>query len=230
MSDTPTPPIRLHGFPLSNYYNRVKLVLLEKGLPFEEVVTLPRGGEEVQAHSPLGKLPYIVTGRGGLCESAVICDYLEAAHPQVPLLPADPWEAAKVRELSLFMDLHLELVARQLYAQAFFGGQVSAGTAARVREQLGRNIPAFLRLARFAPHVAGEAFTLADCTAFVHLPLVAMSTKIVLGEDLLAAHGVDWKGHVRLVEQRPSAQRVAADRKADQGRAAELARLNNAPA
>ena len=28
------PVLRLHGFALSNYYNKVKLVLLEKGLPF----------------------------------------------------------------------------------------------------------------------------------------------------------------------------------------------------
>ena len=30
--------IQLHGFPVSNYYNKVKLALLEKGVPFEEVV------------------------------------------------------------------------------------------------------------------------------------------------------------------------------------------------
>ena len=28
--------IRLHGFPISNYYNRVKMALKLKGLPFEE--------------------------------------------------------------------------------------------------------------------------------------------------------------------------------------------------
>jgi len=45
---------------------------------------------------------------------------------------------------------------------------------------------------------------------------VAMATKSVLGEDLLAAAGVDWKGHARLIEQRPHARQVAADRKAAQ--------------
>lgn len=229
--DTPAmPPIRLHGFPLSNYYNKVKLVLLEKGLPFEEVVTLPRGGEDVLQASPLGKLPYIVTAHGPLCESAAIVDYLEAAYPQVPLLPADPWAAAKVRELTQFLELHLELVARQLYGQAFFGAKVSESTVARVRAQLVRHIAAFRRLARFAPYVAGEQFTLADCAAVAHLPLVAIATQLVCGEDLLAAQGIDWKGYVKRIEQRPTAQRVAADRKVDQGRAAQLAALGNAPA
>ena len=43
-----------------------------------------------------------------------------------------------------------------------------------------------------------------------------MATKAVLGEDLLAAHGIDWKTYARLVGERPSAQRVVADRKRDQ--------------
>jgi glutathione S-transferase len=63
--------------------------------------------------------------------------------------------------------------------------------------------------------VAGDSFTLADCSAWVSLPLVGMATKTVYGEDLLAAQGVDWKSYVKRVGERPSAQRVAADRKAD---------------
>jgi glutathione S-transferase len=63
--------------------------------------------------------------------------------------------------------------------------------------------------------VAGDTFTLADCSAWVSLPLVGMATKAVLGEDLLATHGVDWKGYVKRVGERDSARKVAADRKAD---------------
>ena len=124
--------IKLHGFALSNYYNKVKFVLLEKGLPFEEV-RVATGGKDaaVLAASPLGKIPFITTEHGALCESAVICEYLEAIAPQPALLPADPWAAAKVREISTFAELHLELVARELYAQAFFGGSVST-TSTRV--------------------------------------------------------------------------------------------------
>lgn len=209
--------ITLCGIPLSNYYNKVKLVLLEKGLPFtEERVGTGKAGEAVLRDSPLGKIPFIRTEHGALCESQVIADYLEAAHPQPPLLPADPFAAAKVRELCVFIDLHLELVARELYAQAFFGGQAGDDTKERVRTRLAKSIPAFQRLAKFSPFVAGEAFTLADCSALPNLPLVAMATRIVLGEDLLAAAGVDWKSYVKLVGERPSAQRVAADRKADE--------------
>jgi glutathione S-transferase len=208
--------ITLCGFPISNYYNKVKLALLEKGIPFEEEQVMTGSKDEaVLAASPLGKVPFIRTPQGALCESQVIVDWIEAAYPNPPLIPADPFAAAKVRELATFIDLHLELVARDLYAQAFFGGTVSEGTQARVRKQLERHIPAFKRLASFSPYVAGDTFTLADCSAWVSLPLVAMATRSVYGEDLLAAQGVDWKSYVKLVGERPSAQRVAADRKAD---------------
>jgi len=208
--------ITLCGITLSNYYNKVKLVLLEKGIPFaEERVATGSKDEAVLAATPLGKVPFIRVDGQTLCESQVINDYLEAAHPQPPLVPADPLAAAKVRELCTFVDLHLELVARDLYGQAFFGGTASDGTKERVRKQLTKNIAGFKRLAKFGPYLAGDRFTLADCSGWVSLPLVALATKSVLGEDLLAAAGIDWKSYARLVGQRPAAQKVSADQKAE---------------
>ena len=207
----------LCGSAISNYYNKVKLALLEKGVAFsEQYVGTGGNGEDVLCASPLAKIPFIRTEQGPLCESQAILEYIEAAYPAPPLLPADPFAAAKVRELVTFVDLHLELVARDLYPKAFFGGQVSEGSAARVRKLLDRNIAAFKRLARFDPYVAGTTFTQADCAAWNSLPLVSMATKAVFGEDLLTSAGIDWKAYVRFVGERPSAQKVAADRKAAQ--------------
>ncbi len=212
--------LTLCGFPLSNYYNKVKLVLLEKGIPFtEERVATHSDDEAVLSCSPLGKVPFLKTPHGPLCESQVICDYLEAAYPDTPrLLPADPYEAAKVRELIAFVELHLELVVRELYAEAFFGGKVSDGTKQRVARVLPGHIAAFKRLAKFGPYLAGDRFTLADCAGWVSLPLVALATKTIYGEDFLAAAGVDWKPYAKLIGERPHALAVAADRKADQQR------------
>lgn len=209
--------LTLCGFPISNYYNKVKLALLEKGVPFnEEVVPVYSTQDAVLAASPLAKIPYIRTPQGGLCESQAIMEYIEAAYPQPSLLPADPFAAAKVRELITFIDLHLELVARELYPQAFFGGTVSESTQARVRKQLEKNIAAFKQLAKFSPYVAGDTFTQADCAAWASLPLVGMASRAVLGEDLLVAAGVDYKPYIKLMGERPSVQKVAADRKAAQ--------------
>jgi len=211
----------LCGFTVSNYYNKVKMALLEKGIPFtEERVATGQKDEATLAGTPLGKIPFIRTERGTLCESQAIVDYLEAAYPNPPLIPADPWAAAMVRELITFIDLHVELVARELYGKAFFGGDISEASAERVRKLLIKNIAGFKRLAKFSPYVAGATFTLADCAAWVTLPVVALATRGVYGEDLLASAGVDWKSYAKVVAERPSAQRVTADRKADQERAA----------
>jgi glutathione S-transferase len=206
--------ITLCGFAISNYYNVVKMALLEKGAPFtEELVMTGSKDEAVLSCSPLGKVPFIRTPEGAMCESHAILDYIEAAHPSPALLPADPFAAGKVREIITYIDLHLELVARELYSQAFFGGTVSDATKERVRKQLDKNIAGFKRLVKFAPYVAGETFTMADCVAFNNLPLVGMSTRIIYGDDLLIAAGMDYKPYAKLVGERASAQKVVADRK-----------------
>jgi glutathione S-transferase len=208
--------LTLHGSPISNYYNKVKLALLEKRVPFDETPAATHSSDPaILGASPLGKIPFITTEQGALCESQPLLEWIEASWPQPPLLPAEPFAAAKVRELTTFLDWHLEIVARQLYGQAFFGAAaLSEGNAARIRKQLEANIAAFKRLAKFSPYVAGDAFTQADCSAFNHLPLIAMATKAVFGEDLLAAGGIDHRSYTKLVAERPSAQKVAADRKA----------------
>jgi glutathione S-transferase len=207
--------ITLCGFAVSNYFNKVKIALLEKNIPFtEETVMTKSKDEAVLSASPLAKIPFIRTEQGTLCESAVIMDYLEAAYPAPALMPAEPFDAAKLREISTFIELHLELVARELYAEAFFGGRVSDDTKTTVRRQLEKNIAGFKRLAKFAPYVGGDTFTAADCSAYVNLPLVGSASKIIYGEDLLVEAGVDYKAYMKLVGERPTVQKVNADRKA----------------
>lgn len=201
--------LTLCGFAASNYYNKVKLALLEKGVPFEEELVWV--GQADLAASPLGKIPYLKTGQGTLCESTVMLEYIEATHPEPALLPTDPMAAAKVRELLRFIELHLELVARNLYPEAFFGGKVSDGAKEKVGEQLKKNSAAFVQLARFAPFVAGDQFTLADCAAIVHLPLVSSASKIIYGQDCLAE--LPLRDYLKRMGERASVQRVNTDRK-----------------
>ena len=210
--------LTLHGFALSNYYNKVKLALLEKGVPFEEKYCgVQQKDEALLAASPLGKIPYLTTEQGCLSESQVILEYLEAVHPEPPLLPRDPFAAAKVRELVTFLDWHLEIAARQLYPSAFFGAApLSESNAARIRREIEQRVVGLQRIAKFAPFVAGDSFTMADCSAFANLPLVGMATSKIYGEDLLLAGGVDYKPYLKMIGERPSAQKVVADRKAAQ--------------
>jgi glutathione S-transferase len=206
--------LKLCGFAISNYYNKVKLALLEKGVEFEEVLVWADRSPALLEKSPLGKVPYFETEHGVLCESQAMIEYLEAAYPDKPLLPDDPFAAAKIREMIIFMELHLELVARELYPQAFFGGTVADEVKERCRKLLTRNGKAFARLAKFSPYIAGAEFTMADCAALVHLPLVSMASKAVYGEDVLADLPV--RDYTKMLGERPTVQKVNADRKANQ--------------
>jgi len=204
--------ITLCGFALSNYYNKVKIALLEKGVPFQEELNWAAKDEPTLACSPLGKVPFLRTAQGPLCESAVIAEYVEDAYPQTPLLPADPYARAKVRELVAFMELHLELVARRLYPQAYFGGKLEQSLIDATRTELERNAAAFARLPKWSPFIAGDAFTLADCAAIVNLPLVSGASKAIWGEDVLAA--TPARDYLKRMGERASVQKVNADRKA----------------
>lgn len=202
--------LTLCGFSASNYYNKIKLALMEKQIPFaEELVWL---GSTNPAESPLGKVPYLRTRHGAISESDAIIEYVETLASNVSLLPADPFAAAKVRELCVYLNLHLELVARNLYPQAFFGGKISDATRDKTLEQLKKNIAGFAKLARFdTPFIAGDNFTLADCSAIVHLPLVSSASKIMGGTDMLADLPV--RDYLARMNERPTVQKVNADRK-----------------
>ena len=95
------PMLVLCGFAISNYYNKVKLALLEKNVPFTEEMVHPKNADAaVFAMSPLGKIPYIRTPQGALCESQAIMEYVEAAYPGTKLVPADPFAASSCKLLS----------------------------------------------------------------------------------------------------------------------------------
>ena len=203
--------LTLCGFGASNYHNKVKLALLEKGVAFEE--ELAWVGETDADASPLGKVPYLKTPEGSVCESAVMVEYIEQQYPQHPLIPQDAFQAAKVRELVTFLDLHLELVARNLYAEAFFGGKVSDGVKEKIGAQLEKNVAAFAKLAQFKPFIAGTQLSIAECTAAVHLPLITAASKTIYGRDFLA--GLPVKDYMKMWSERPSMQKVQADRRAN---------------
>ncbi len=203
--------LTLCGFAASNYYNKVKLALLEKEVPFEEKLVWADRSPALMEKSILGKIPYFEIGDQVICESQVMAEYLEDAYPQKPLLPADPIERAELRHLIMFMELHLELVARELYGEAFFGGKVSDETKVRVEKILKRNTAAFGKLAKFSPFVAGSTFTLADCVALAHLPLVGQATKAIYGVDMLADYPI--RDYAKMLGERPTVQKIDTDRR-----------------
>lgn len=205
--------LKLYGFSVSNYYNVVKAALLEKGMAFEEVQTQASSEPEFLARSPMGKVPCLETAQGVFSESQVMLDYLEDVQPEPRLYPADAFARAKVRELLRVIELYLELPARRLYPEAFFGGSVSEQTKAEVRPALEKGVAALGRLASFSPYIAGDSYTAADIAAVIHLPLVRDVGKRIYGEELLAPLP-GLRDYLQRIRERPALQRVFADYKA----------------
>jgi glutathione S-transferase len=206
--------ITLYGFALSNYYNKTKLALLEKGIPFNEEVVRPSQDAAVLKRSPLGKIPFIKAEGGYLSESQAILEYLEDAYPEHPLYPSNPFERAKCREFIQHLELNVELVARRIYGEALFGATVSQETKDEVRQKVEAGLGGVMRLARFSPYVLGENFTPADIVAWLHLSLIAMATQKIYGEDLVAAHVPGIADYFKVMESRPCVKQVAEGRDA----------------
>ena len=206
--------LKLCGFRISNYHNKVRLALLEKGIPHEEddkcMVPLTDGQ---RADSPMGKVPWIQDGTLRLSESQVICDYLEDAYPEKPLYPKDAAARAKVRELVTYLEMHLELVARRVYAEAFFGGKTSDETKKEVERDLAKGVRGLKALVKFDPFVAGRELTYADCAAAVHFPLISMSSKICFGKDVLEELP-QVRPYLKMLAERAAFKRVGEERKA----------------
>lgn len=208
--------LKLCGFHISNYFNKARLALLEKGIEFDmDASCRPSQEEAFVARSPMGKVPFLEVDGKTLIESDVICEYLEDAYPQKPLLPRDPLERARVRELIAIMELHLELVVRRLYPFVFFGKPPVEEIKDSVEKALPRGLRALKSRVKFAPYIAGAELTLADCAAFVHLPLVSLSTKLAYGRDFLDDLP-QVKAYIKKLEERPAFKRVNEDRKAAQ--------------
>ena len=178
--------LRLHGFPISNYYNMAKLSLLEKGVEFEEVLAQPSQEAAFKANAPMGKIPFLETPDGVLSESAAILEYLEETQPSPALYPVDPFARAKVREINRVLELYIELPARRHFPHVFFGQDKSQAAVDEVRPVMENALGALRQLGSFKPFIAGSEFSYADIVAHNTLGYATMVAKAIYDWDIIA--------------------------------------------
>jgi len=203
--------LKLYGFPVSNYFNMVKLALLEKGVPFEVVMTYPSREEEYLAKSPRGKVPCLGTERGFINETDAILDYIEETQGGIPLLPSDPYDRAVTRALMKEVELYIELSARLCIGEVIVGARMPDAIRERSIAELKLGVAALKRHGKFAPYLAGDSFTLADIVFLHTADYAALVAKTVFAFDLLAEVPQAAELLARL-KQRPHAITVEADR------------------
>lgn len=178
--------LKLHGMSRSNYYNLAKACLIFKGIPFEEVKAVPNQEEDYLGKSPMGKVPCLETDQGFISETLAIVAYLDTAHPEKPLLPADPYQRAKALELIRHVELDIELVARRCLPAAFFGATASEELKKTTVRELKRGVRAVSRLYVCEPYASGSEFNLADLYTFYSFGLASAIVQTIFEDDLLA--------------------------------------------
>ncbi|MGF6556747.1 glutathione S-transferase [Pseudomonas sp. S30_BP2TU TE3576] len=204
---------KLYGFCVSNYYNMVKLALLEKGLPFEEVMFVPTQTPESLAISPRGKVPVLGVEQGYINETSVILEYIEQSQKGKPLLPNEPFARAQVLALAKEIELYIELPARACFPEAFFGMTVPEAIKEKSKAELLLGFASLARHGKFAPYVAGESLSIADLYFQYSVPLACGVAHKLFGIDLLAEMP-KAKALLERLGENPNVQRVAADREA----------------
>jgi glutathione S-transferase len=204
--------MKLHGGPLSNYYNMVKHAVLEKGIACEFIETRPSQDAAFLLKSPMGKVPLLETRQGFLTETNVILDYLEESHPAVPLLPADCFARAKARQLMKTQELYVETPAHDLIG-AIFQREIPAHVKVASQVNALRGLAALGRLVNFNPWICGEQLTSADIFVFYSFTLSNRLTQLVYNWDMLKEiPGLDnW---YKQFAERTITQGILADSKA----------------
>jgi glutathione S-transferase len=100
--------MKIIGSYVSPYVRKVLACLALKGLDYEiDPITPFFGGDEFERLSPLRRIPVLMEDALTLCDSSVICAWLDEAYPQRPLLPAGPRDRARARWLEEYADTRL---------------------------------------------------------------------------------------------------------------------------
>jgi glutathione S-transferase len=132
--------ITLYDFGNSVCCQKVRITLTAKRLAWDPVkVDLFRSEQydpKYLALNPKGVVPTLVHDGRPVIESTLICEYLDDTFPDPPLVPAEPWQRARMRLWSKLVDEGLHEGVTELSFSAMF------------RERM-KTMPAELREARF---------------------------------------------------------------------------------
>lgn len=207
--------LQLYGSPISTYYNKTKIALIELALPFEENEVMPGAGTWPESGSPSGKIPYLRHGDDYIYESQAIIEYLEdiRAAGSPSMLPVGAVQRARCRELILYIELYLDAPMRPVYQSVFWGKVMQPGLLEATLEDLKKGFQILLRRTSLDPWLCGGEFTHADSAAWVHLSTIQWALAIAGYKTFVQEAAPTLTDYMQRLAQRPSILRVEADRK-----------------
>jgi glutathione S-transferase len=200
--------MRLYCFPRSGNSREVKIVLAEKGIPFEPVDVhakdFDKNDPEFRKASPQGKVPAIIDGDTYLSEAFEINQYLDRKYGGPRLLPADPAEAERLRRWVAEIDKKLVLKIGHLVIECLLKpkDQQKEETKARLRAEIEAELAELDAFLGDKPYLFGE-YSLADAAVTPHLAALP-----ILGSAIPARleRVTAW---FRRIQERPSFKQSA---------------------
>ena len=207
--------ITLYNVPVSSYGAKVRIILRHKGLAWTELA--PPDGYGSPAYRAIiasGTVPAIIDGALKLADSEAIAEYLDEAHPEPAMMPADVWPRAQAREISRFHDTRLEPVLRSYFGQVAPATRDAEAIASNAR-LLQDRLDQLARIAAPAPLMTGEDLAVADCGFVASFAILALLQDVLaLPVTLpapLAAYGAALAAHPSVAEEDARYRAVLAD-------------------
>ncbi len=203
----------LYHLPLSPFSRKVRLVLAEKRLPFElRIEKVWQRRPEYLEMNPACTVPTLVEENGfAVPDSGVICEYLDEAYPEVPLLGRTIEQRVEVRRLVAWFDGKFSAeVTQNLLGEKFMKPLLRRGnpdaTALRVGYSNMRHHLEYLGwLAETRRWLAGEELSVADFAAAGHLSALDFASDV---DWTMSPPAREWYARMK---SRPSFRGLLAD-------------------
>jgi glutathione S-transferase len=210
-------PVNLFGLERSVYTRMARLVLEEKGVPYELTEVEIFGPQGVPpdhlARHPFGRIPVLKAGDLELYETGAITRFVDEAFAGPDLQPPGPRERARVNQIISLIDAY---AYRPMVWGVFVprvsvprtrgdgGAAVDDASMAIAMAEADRCLQALCALISPTPYLVGEAVTLADLHAFAVLNCFSLAPE---GQALMASHPVLF-GWLQRMHERSSVQRT----------------------
>jgi glutathione S-transferase len=169
----------------SPYGRKVRVVLLEKKIPFQLQVENPwLPGSVVPSLNPLGKVPVLVLEDGeSVFDSRVIVEYLDHVSPVAHLIPGEPKSRMVVRGVEALADGVTDAAVALYLERKRAPEQQSSDWLLLQERTLFRGLEALSEALGEKPWYLGNSMTLAD-----------LACGCMLGYLSLRFPEIDWRG------------------------------------
>ena len=204
----------LYHLPLSPFARKVRLVLGEKKLPFElQLEKVWERRPEYLDLNPAGTVPTLVEEKGLVIpDSGVICEYLEEAYPEAPLLGRTLAERVEVRRLVAWFDgrfareVTANLLGEKFMKRLSGRGNPDANALRAGYANMRGHLEYLGWLSETRKWLGGDALSLADFAAAAHLSALDFAGDV---DWSISPAAKDWYARVK---SRPSFRPLLADR------------------